>query len=65
MTVLNFENIADYLADKGIKFAVKTTYNDNGSETISFVGLTITKIDQFFRCNGVVISGNIAKALIA
>jgi predicted methyltransferase len=65
MTLTNFKSISEYLASKGISFAEKIVFNDDGSETITFAGLNLTKEDQFFRCNGKIIAGNIAKALIA
>ncbi len=64
MSIENFVNIKDYLVSKGVKFAVKIVFNKDGSETHSFFGLNITKKGKFFRCNGVVISRNIAIELM-
>lgn len=65
MDALNYESIKSYLINKGVRFAEKVTYNeDNSVKSVGFFGLKITKEDQFFRCNGKVIAGNIARALI-
>jgi len=54
-------SIAEYLKYKKVSFMLKTDYIN---KTRSFIGLTITKKDQFFRANGRVISKKVATRLL-
>lgn len=61
MNIDELEDIAIYLRDKGIRFAIKEDYIKH---TISIVGIKITKDGKFYRANGKIIAGNIAAYLI-
>ena len=61
----NFEHMINYLASKGVKLIVKTEYKDNKPVSKSLMTkLTLTKEDKFYRVNGKIISGNMAKSLM-
>jgi hypothetical protein len=61
----NFEHIISYLASKGVKLVVKTNYENGvpGSKTL-LTKLVVSKTDRFYRVNGQIVSGNMAKALM-
>ena len=54
-TLEKFNDTVNYLASKKVPFMVKTDYTDN---TVSIIGVKITKQGKFFRANGKVIAGN-------
>lgn len=61
----NFEHMISYLASKGVQMIVKTTYENGkpaGKELMT--KLSVTKVDQFYRVNGKIVSGGMAKQLI-
>lgn len=60
-----FDHMISYLAHKGVKMIVKTDYVDGvpaGKKLLT--KLTITKTDKFYRVNGKIISGGMAKELM-
>lgn len=60
-TIAELKNVAEYLNDKKVPFAIRTNFLDN---TVSIVGVKITKEGKFFKANGVIIAGNIAQYFI-
>lgn len=60
-----FENMISYLAAKGVKLVVKTNYVD-GKPTgrVLLTKLVLSKADQFYRVNGKIVSGGMAKELM-
>jgi len=61
----NFEHMISYLASKGVKMVVKTSYENGVPAGKSLMTkLTVSKTDKFYRVNGQVVSGNMAKALM-
>lgn len=61
MTTNEVKDIAEYLKEKKVFFAIKC---DHINKTVSLFGIKIEKKGKFFRGNGVIIAGNIAKLLI-
>ncbi len=60
-----FEHMISYLASKGVKMVVKTDYVDGkpaGKKLIT--KLVISKTDKFYRVNGCIVSGGMAKELM-
>lgn len=61
----NFDHMTSYLATKGVKMIVKTSYEDGkpaGKKLLT--KLTVTKNDKFYRVNGCIVSGGMAKELM-
>ena len=53
----NFNELVKYLSNKGCKFSIKETYNDNGDfEYVSIFGATWYKEGKFYKVNNVVVS---------
>lgn len=60
-----FEHMISYLAAKGVKMIVKTNYVDGKpAGKVLMTKLVVSKTDKFYRVNGQVVSGNMAKALM-
>ncbi len=60
-----FDYMISYLARKGVQMIVKTEYVEGkpaGRKLIT--KLTVTKSDKFYRVNGCVVSGGMAKELM-
>lgn len=57
MNTLEFNYLVSYLKEKGVRFAVKTNF-ENGVKSI--IGVKVTKEGKFFKANGKVISRNFA-----
>lgn len=60
-TIAELKNVAEYLNDKKVPFAIKTNCLTN---TISIIGVKITKEGKFFKANGIIIAGNMAQYFI-
>jgi len=54
-------NIKDYLKERGVPFAVKFDCETGG---VSIIGVKITKDGKFYRANGKIIAGNMAKLFL-
>ena len=65
MGMTKFDFMISYLASKGVKMVVKTIY-ENGvpSGKQLMTKLVVSKEGQFYRVNGKIISGNMAKELM-
>lgn len=60
-----FDHAINYLAAKGVKMVIKTSYEDGKPVSRSLLTkLVITKKDQFYRVNDKVVSGGMAKSLM-
>ena len=60
-----FEHMISYLASKGVKMVVKTDYIDGkpaGKKLLT--KLDVSKEDKFYRVNGCIVSGGMAKELV-
>ena len=55
-----FNEAVQYLKEKKVPFAVKQDFRNN---TISIVGVTLSKEGKFFRANGKIIAGNFVSLL--
>jgi len=60
----NQQEIISYLNSKKIVYGFKTVYENNAPVKTEWMPIKITKKDQFYRANGVVVSHSWAKFIV-
>lgn len=60
----NQQEIISYLNSKKIVYGFKTVYENNVAVKTEWMPIKITKKDQFYRANGVIVGHQFAKLII-